>query len=211
MPEPLRTPCAAPGFADPAADAQRVFRALLAAMSRPGTIAPLDALPLGHGGLGPEIAALLLALADLDTPVWLAPEADSDEARAFLRFHCGSPVTDDPGQAVFAVFGDHRDTPDPDLFPMGSPEQPDRSATVLIRVPGLEPGPGHLRLIGPGVDGEALLRVPGLSRGWIEGHRANRALFPMGLDTVLAAPGALCCLPRSTRIHDHAGEDKPCT
>ncbi|WP_461208677.1 phosphonate C-P lyase system protein PhnH [Desulfocurvus sp. DL9XJH121] len=194
------TPALEPGFADPGRHAGALFRALLNAMARPGTIHPLPVRPGGHGGLGPATAAVLLTLADFTTPLWLSPEADTPEARAFLRFHCNSRITGDPGEAAFAVLDGHAPLPDLDFFSLGDEAYPDRSTTLILRVAKLAEGPGGLRLSGPGIKGEKRLDVPGLSPAWAASHQANRALFPMGLDTVFAGPGSLCCVPRTTRI-----------
>ena len=78
-----------PGFADPVAEAQSCFRAVLAATSRPGTI-----MAAGHGlvpppPMQPATAAVLLTLVDADTPLWL--DAGLAEAWDWLAFHCGAP------------------------------------------------------------------------------------------------------------------------
>lgn len=189
----------APGFARPVHDGQQVFRAVLAAMSRPGSVVPLPAPPAGHGGLGPSTAAVLLALADLETPLWLSPELDTDEARGFLRFHCGSPITADPAEAAFAICGDPAHLPDAGLFALGTPAYPDRSATLILRVPKLIEDRGMV-LSGPGIDGQTRLDVPGLSPAIIASHQDNHAIFPMGFDIIFAGPDALACLPRTTQI-----------
>lgn len=195
----------APGFADPVHGAQGVFRALLEAMARPGTIRLLPAAPGAVPGLNPAAAAALLTLADLDTPLWLDPAADTPQARAWLRFSCNAPLTDDPARAAFAVVGDGLRLPDLTAFNPGSPEYPDRSATLVLAVAGLAPDRGWT-LRGPGIPGTRRLAVAGLAPGFARARAALDPLFPMGLDVVLAAPGALACLPRTTRI-----EETPCT
>ena len=77
-----------PGFDNPVDDAQAVFRATLEAFAHPGR---LESLPVSSGqpeGLSRALTALLLTLADPDTPVWLPADVPA-AARAFLRFHCG--------------------------------------------------------------------------------------------------------------------------
>ena len=49
-------------------------------------------------GMSPAMVALLLTLVDVDTPLWL-PAGVDDEVRAFLRFHCGCSMVDQPGEA----------------------------------------------------------------------------------------------------------------
>ena len=60
-----------PGFADPVLDAQRVFRGVMEALARPGSLQPLADLPEVPAPLTPELAAIALALADADAPLWL--------------------------------------------------------------------------------------------------------------------------------------------
>lgn len=185
-----------PGFAEPADAAQRVFRAVLEAMSFPGRIVPLPVEITPPAPLSPSIGAVLLALTDLETPLWLAPEFATDEVRAWLAFHCGCPVVPVREQAVFAVA-----MPDDDLagFPIGNGENPETAVTVLVPVPLLAYGPG-LRLSGPGIPGHADLSVPELSPALLAAVAENAALFPQGRDIVLAAPEHIACLPRTTRI-----------
>ena len=50
-------------------------------------------------------------------------------------------------------------------------------------------------LRGPGIRDRATLSLPATAP-----FRANRALFPMGLDFILTCGDRLACLPRSTRV-----------
>ena len=80
-----------PGFVDAVFDAQRTFRAVLTALSEPGRPIHLD-IDLPPLDLAPAAAASLLALADINTTVWLAPNLFN--MRAYLRFHTGAPIVD---------------------------------------------------------------------------------------------------------------------
>jgi alpha-D-ribose 1-methylphosphonate 5-triphosphate synthase subunit PhnH len=155
-------------------------------------------------GLLPAAAAVLLTLADMDTPLWLDPAADTPQARAWLRFSCNAPLTADPGQAAFAVIGAARHPIDLGAFNPGSPEYPDRSATLILAVTSLEPDRGWA-LRGPGIPGARRLAVAGLDPGFARARAALEPLFPLGLDVIFAAPGALACLPRTARL-----EEAPC-
>lgn len=187
-----------PGFGDPVIGAQRVFRVILDAMARPGRIGtvadPLDPpAPLSVG-----TAALCLALADHDTPLWLAPEIRNPATAAFLRFHCGSPIVDDPAQAAFAIAG-AAGVPALDRFAIGDDAWPETSTTLIVQVDDLAAGHG-LRLAGPGIETEHRLAAAGLRDGIWDEWEANRALFPCGIDLVLVAGSRLAALPRTTAV-----------
>ncbi|HEY4174083.1 MAG TPA: phosphonate C-P lyase system protein PhnH, partial [Rhodopila sp.] len=63
-----------PGFADSVADAQSCFRAVLNAMARPGHIHTVSGVS-APAPLCNAAAAVLLTLADHETPLWLDPAA----------------------------------------------------------------------------------------------------------------------------------------
>ena len=62
-----------PGFDHAAFDSNSVFRALLDAMSRPGRIYDLPVAVSAPDGLNKAATATLLAMADMDTTIWLSP------------------------------------------------------------------------------------------------------------------------------------------
>jgi alpha-D-ribose 1-methylphosphonate 5-triphosphate synthase subunit PhnH len=189
-------PVSMPGFDDPVFDSQRVFRAALDAYSHPGRRIVVDTRVRAPAPLAPATAAFLLTLADFETPVWLQ-HADAALC-AYLRFHCGAPITDDPGQASFAVVTDPETMPALERFNPGEPEYPDRSATVLIQTRDTR-GPGRVRLHGPGIAGAVDFAGGAIhARFWVEWKR-NDALFPCGVDVVFSDGDALCALPRTTQ------------
>ena len=194
------TAAVAPGFADAALAGQAHFRDLLEAMARPGRIVRLGGeLPAPPAPLHPASYALLLSLADFETPLWLDPALRQPSVEGTLRFHAGCPLTTDPASAAFAVAADAAALPALEGFAQGTPDYPDRSTTVLLQVAGLGAGE-PLRLSGPGIDGGAGLAVRGVRPGlWAE-LRQNQALFPLGVDLVLVAGERLAALPRSTLV-----------
>jgi alpha-D-ribose 1-methylphosphonate 5-triphosphate synthase subunit PhnH len=176
------------GFADRPVEAAHAFRAALGAMARPGSVhRVLGARP--PAPLSPAAGALALTLADGDTPLWLAPSLDAEAVRAWLAFHTGAPFGR-PDEARFA-FGRWAEMPLGNL-PVGTPEYPDRSATLVVEVDQI--GQAH-RLTGPGIEAEAWLTVP--DPGFF---RANRARFPLGLDVFLACGDRLAALPRTVGV-----------
>jgi alpha-D-ribose 1-methylphosphonate 5-triphosphate synthase subunit PhnH len=180
------------GFADPPRTAARAFRAALEALSRPGRILDVaGAAP--PAPLSVAAGVLLLTLADRTAPVHLAGRHDTADVRDWLAFHTGAPLA--PARdAAFAV-GTWDALQPLDRFPIGLPAYPDRSATLIVEVPALTADGALLR--GPGIAGTARLPVPDPAA-----FRANRALFPLGLDVFLTCGNALAGLPRTTIVED---------
>lgn len=190
------------GFADRVFDAQAIFRALMDAFAEPGTVADLGARVSAPAPLVPAAAAVLAALADGDTPVWMAdPRRDGEAAARWLRFHTGAPITDDPRAAAFALLPEGDDPADWTRFSRGTPDYPDRSATLLLPVRAFAGG-APLVLAGPGIAGERAVAPDGLPAGFVAARTADRAGFPLGLDLVLVCDTAALALPRSTRVRE---------
>ena len=188
------------GFDDSVHDSQRVFRALLDAMSRPGRVVTPPAPPEIPAALHPATAAVCLALLDFETPLWLAGP-DIAETRAWLAFHAGCPFAATPDQAAFALVTAVNALPALDGFALGSDEMPERSTTLILQVDGLEAGRGK-RLSGPGIDGAALLAVEGPTDAFGVERAAACGLFPRGLDVIFIDGTALAALPRTTQVED---------
>lgn len=182
------------GFADPVLEAQAAFRAVLEAMSRPGRVLGAGSALTPPAPLDPAAAAVLLTLADADTPLWLDAGA---EAETWLRFHCGAPLVREPGAATFALAV--REPPALAALAQGTEEEPQRGATLVLQVAALEEGAGW-RLTGPGIAREHRLRVDGAPAGFLAAWAANRAAFPCGVDVVLCAGDRLAALPRTVQI-----------
>lgn len=187
------------GFADPVFDAQTVFRAAMWALARPGRVEPVNAGLTPPAPLSPEAAALALALCDYETPIWLdaALAAEPDVAQ-FLRFHTGANIVDDPGAARFALIADPSEMIDFATFAQGSPEFPDASTTLIIQVTGF--GATGFTLEGPGIKGTVGFGAAPLPEDLAARMATNRALFPLGVDLLLAGAGGVAGLPRSLTI-----------
>ena len=187
-------------FASPVFDAQAVFRALMEAMARPGTVQPVAASAEAPEPLAPAAAALALTLCDADTPVWLDAALAAEAAVGrWLAFHTGAPVTADAGEAAFALIADAGALASFDRFAHGAQDYPDRSATLIVQTRSLAAGPA-LTLKGPGIRDSAAIAPAGLPERFADLWAANNSLFPRGVDLVFAGPGAVAALPRTTRI-----------
>lgn len=189
---------AVPG--DPAFAHQSTFRAAMEAMARPGRIYELSALPPSPAPLSPAAAALAAALFDFETPIWLdASLAAAPEVVAWLRFATGAPIVADPVRADFALIADPRALPPFEAFAPGTPEYPDRSATLILQVGSLTAGT-PLVLAGPGIKQTHMIAPAPIPDDFTTRLATNRALFPRGVDLVLATSNAVAALPRSVRI-----------
>jgi len=187
-----------PGFADPVFESQAAFRGCLTALATPGTIVSLGAGLHALPGLDPAAGALLLALLDQDTRLWLSPGSAGASIATSLKFHTGCSLAAEPGEADFALVARVEELPPLEAFSAGSQEYPERSATVVLQVPAL--GAAGWRLSGPGVRGESRLSVPALGDGFLAEWQRNHARFPRGIDLYLSCGERLCGLPRTTRI-----------
>lgn len=178
------------GFADPAAEAARAFRAVLEAMARPGTIhTAVGARP--PAPVSPAAAAVLLTLCDTETGLCLRGAADCGPVRDWVRFHTGAPLVD-AGEADF-VLGDWAALAPLGAYRIGTPDYPDRSATLIVEMPELRAeGTG---LSGPGIKERAALTLPDP-----EALRANAAQYPLGFDCLFTCGERIAALPRSTKV-----------
>lgn len=178
------------GFADAPVQAAAAFRAVMQAMARPGRIVSVaGAKPPVPLSVAAGVVALTLA--DPDTPVHLAGALDCGALRDWLAFHTGAPVVSRAAAAL--AFGTWEALLPIEGYALGTPDFPDRSATLIVETPRLEAA--GLRLSGPGIAGQAALSLPEAAV-----FRANRARFPMGLDFLFTCGTRLAALPRSTRV-----------
>lgn len=180
------------------ADAQRVFRAVLAALSRPGTVHAMPQRPLRTV---PAALLPILALADLETGVsvlgpksgWLAMVGRVTLAPAVPLAQARLVAALD-GLRAEQLLSVHR----------GSAEAPEEGALVSVAVPGVRPPGRAVRLSGPGVDG-CLEVGPVLNPKLVVTRAEAVADFPAGVDLLFVAPdGRLIAIPRSTRIEQAA-------
>lgn len=178
------------GFADVPVHSAHAFRAAMECMARPGRIEDLA------GGQGPEplsVAAsvLLLTLCDPETPVYLAGDHDAGPVRDWITFHTGAPLVG-AREAMFAL-GTWAALQPVDRFAIGTPEYPDRAATLIVETDRLE-AEGAV-LTGPGLRDQAALSLPEVAA-----FQANARLFPLGFDAFFTCGARVAALPRTTKV-----------
>ncbi len=172
---------------------QSTFRAVLDAMSRPGTIRQLPESEC------PAVLLPMLTLADLDTGICVLDDDPTWES--FVQLATGAPIqTLDAARyvAVLRAVG----TDELALANRGTAMRPEFGALVCLSVPDVLGGE-PVRITGPGIDGTAEVAPQGFDawdgRGtWTGAGNSND--FPRGIDLLLVAPdGRVVGIPRTTR------------
>ena len=116
------------GFTDAPVQSAHVFRATLAALSRPGAIQRMT-------GAAPP------------APLHLAGAPDCALVRDWVTFHCGAALA--AAEQAMCALGDWAALQPVDRFAVGAPEYPDRAATLIVEAPSL--AMQGARLNGPGI------------------------------------------------------------
>lgn len=176
---------------DPVHDTRETFRALLDAMSRPGTV--------GQVPTGPADRAVVAALADHEVSFYTADERLAEALAAEGRYEPAPPASADIVHA--------RGVPDWDVRELrrGSLRDPSDGATVIYRVESLaagsdsEPDRTAVGLTGPGVPGERIVTV-GLPPGELAALVEAQSTYPRGVDAVFAVGKRLLAVPRSASM-----------
>jgi len=188
-----------PGLDNKTFAANKIFRDVLEALSRPGTVVPALENLETPTGLNKAATGFLLSLADMETPVWFSPELATEQVKKHVRFHTGCPMTTNPAEAAFAVAHHSSDFSFLNRLSIGSAEMPHQSATLIIMVDGFT-GPRPMTLTGPGIKAKQTLSPDPLPEDLILWAQANQRLFPCGVDLIFTTSTSLAALPRTTHI-----------
>ncbi|MDP3950280.1 phosphonate C-P lyase system protein PhnH [Microbacterium sp.] len=187
-----------PGLPHPVQDAQRVFRAVLDALARPTAPQFVNAAVEPPTPLGATVGAVILTLCDEQTPIWLdAGLRAAPEVGAWIVFHTGARIVDVPAEALFVIASSSETAPALSELTRGTDEEPHRSATLIIDARGCA-GIDDLTATGPGIREAAEWDGAGLPAGFLPQWQANRALYPCGVDLLLAEETTVRGLPRTT-------------
>ncbi len=169
-----------------------VYRALLTAMSRPGSVQPLPAAAAAAPALH-----VLSALVDHEATFHV--HGDDALAREVRRATGGEPAPLD--RADFVIFPAGESGELLRRVKRGTLEYPDEGATAIYLVRGIEGAGGAAVLRGPGIRDRSSPRIGGLAANELALLREVNRDFPLGVDAVFLAPGGrVLCVPRSTRI-----------
>ena len=178
------------GFSDAPVQSASGFRAALNAMARPGQIEQVTGA-IAPAPVSEAAAVLLLTLCDAETPVFLAPGHDLPNVRDWIAFHIGAPICG--RQSAMFALGNWESLNPLGGFSTGTPEYPDRAATLIVEMDSI--AQSGARLTGPGIQDQAFLSLPD-----IDAFRANHQLYPLGRDFFFTSGDRLAALPRSTRV-----------
>jgi alpha-D-ribose 1-methylphosphonate 5-triphosphate synthase subunit PhnH len=171
---------------------QQNYRALLEAMSRPGSRQSLYGVTESSGAAVAVLATLLDGSVSLSDPQGMLSETD----RTLLQTAQAGPEQAD----YLLCSGQQAPAFEPKL---GSLTSPERSATLVVEVTSLNAGELHLNLSGPGIREQRACAVAGLDPDWLARREAWVCGFPLGVDLILVDKEQVMALPRTTRVEVH--------
>jgi alpha-D-ribose 1-methylphosphonate 5-triphosphate synthase subunit PhnH len=196
------------GF-DEVFDSQATFRALLDAMSRPGTVRQVPRIMYESppAGFCRPALSILKTLCDHRVSFSIGEAHTSPEWIRYLEVNLAAPHKT-VEKADFVLFDGASYDSGFARVRRGSLEYPESSATALLFIARLSRDPDdsevpvcELVIEGPGVNGSAHLSVAGLDPAYAaERERANRA-FPLGVDLFFVDPeGRVAGVPRTSTV-----------
>jgi len=184
-----------------------VFRSVLDAASRPGTLVPL---PDGTAPGVPSAIVPVLALADLDVAVATLDEADGSPWSSLIRSvtGCRTAAADEADMVValrLPTIDEIRS------LRTGTDHAPERGARLFIACgairSGRHDGGTAIRMRGPGASDGRTITVDGIAAELFGALVTANRSFPAGVDTWLVAESRdMVGIPRSTQIDVIEGE-----
>ncbi|MSA70312.1 phosphonate C-P lyase system protein PhnH [Holdemania massiliensis] len=184
----------------------RVYRKVLDAMARPGTIQSLQeesAMIRLDGGCLPAAQCLIQLLLDADTTFCAFSADEALERKISQLTYCPIRPLE---KAAYVLVTKSVAAALPSVIEQvsgGTLEDPQLGATLIVECSALKSG-GELVLKGPGIQ-EAVRCQIETRAGWIEARAEKNAEFPLGVDLIFVDPkGQLLCLPRTTQISKEA-------
>lgn len=170
-----------------------VFRSVLMAMSRPGTIQRLPA------GSESPLQILLSSLLDQEVSLAGINQRAADLA-ADMAKTVGCSIST-PRQADFLLAVGGCAPTDLVALKKGTAEYPENGATVVFWVDGIAPEGGTICLEGPGIKEALSPQFVGIGPDVFQQLAEINQDFPLGIDVIVVdQQGQLACIPRSTRI-----------
>ncbi|MBL3641378.1 phosphonate C-P lyase system protein PhnH [Peribacillus frigoritolerans] len=191
-------------------DIQTVYRKLVTATSRPGTLVVLDrearTLDVQMECLS---STILLARTVLDPEVSFKVISKAEEAvsRMINQLTYSKPVDLPEADFIFILHDASEEQMKEalDKAKVGNLLNPHESAMIILEVPDVTKGDSMI-LSGPGIQDESFLSLPNVS-AWLAARNEKNMEFPLGIDMYFVdQQDRLIALPRTTRIRENGGE-----
>ncbi|MBC2762656.1 MAG: phosphonate C-P lyase system protein PhnH [ANME-2 cluster archaeon] len=198
-------------------DSQMIFRSLLDAMARPGSIVVLPDINITSPAMNRYPLLLLMTLLDHEVSFCVLGHSDANvnvninqqAVAEYLRSNTGSNESA-LRDADFILVCEGSSQGLIRRVKLGTLEYPDESATVVYDVcsigdRGYDGDDLHdeymlLELSGPGIAGKCMVAISGMEQAEIEDVLAMRD-YPLGIDAILSdRDGKMACIPRSTSL-----------
>ncbi|CAK6476940.1 phosphonate C-P lyase system protein PhnH [Peribacillus castrilensis] len=190
-------------------DIQTVYRKLVTATSRPGTLVVLDrearTLDVQMECLS---STILLARTVLDPEVSFKVISKAEEAvsRMINQLTYSKPVDLPEADFIFILHDASEEQMKEALnkAKVGNLLNPHESAMIILEVPDVTKGDSMI-LSGPGIQDESFLSLPNVS-AWLAARNEKNMEFPLGIDMYFVdQQDRLIALPRTTQIRENGG------
>ncbi|MBO0999751.1 phosphonate C-P lyase system protein PhnH [Bacillus sp. SD075] len=191
-------------------DIQTVYRKLVTATSRPGTLMVLEreakTLDVQMECLS---STILLALTVLDPEVTFKVIAKEEEAVSMMinQLTYSKPVDLPEADFIFILHDASVEQMKEALnkAKVGNLLNPHESAMVILEVPDVTKGDSMI-LSGPGIQQPSFISLPNVS-AWLGARNEKNIEFPLGIDMYFVdQQDRLIALPRTTQIKENGGE-----
>ncbi|TVX82690.1 phosphonate C-P lyase system protein PhnH [Peribacillus simplex] len=191
-------------------DIQTVYRKLVTATSRPGTLVVLEreakTLDVQMECLS---STILLARTVLDPEVTFKVISKEEEAvsRKINQLTYSKPVDLPEADFIFILHDASEEQMKEALnkAKVGNLLNPHESAMIILEVPDVTKGDSMI-LSGPGIQQESFISLPNVS-AWLGVRNEKNREFPLGIDMYFVdQQDRLIALPRTTQIKENGGE-----
>ncbi|PAQ15778.1 phosphonate C-P lyase system protein PhnH [Bacillaceae bacterium SAOS 7] len=184
-------------------DIQAIYREVLDAMARPGSIHSIEAQASKEEVIsGCYVGTLALAKTLIDTEVtYYLPVAHAELNQLFYQHTHAKQAELREADFLFIL----RQGNDGELresllnAKRGTLTDPHQSATIIVEVDQLF-SKGDLLLSGPGIETEVEIAIHG-SEEWLEVRAEVNSEYPLGIDLIfIDANQQIVCIPRTTQM-----------
>lgn len=193
-------------------DLQSVYRKLIDATSRPGTVVNLEKeAGLLDGQMDCLPATILFAITLLDPEVTFKVIGKQEEAVSRMINHLTYSKSEHVAEADYIFILQDASIQEIDdainQAKIGKLLNPHEAATIILEVADVTKGK-LMKLSGPGILGDSLINLPDVSN-WMGVRNEKNIEFPLGIDMYFVdQQHQLHALPRTTQITENGWEIK---